>query len=393
MADLLDTIKGLVPGDDPDDGSPKSWPLDKKVPKVDWNTPSEGVFMTSSWLAHVVFGQNSSSTVTNTPYLEFQYFVKINLNPALKEFYTEYLGSTANPSIDYAPLIQSIDMPGMSMETTPLNEYNRWRTSQTKINYESVKMSIFDSNNGVGLNLWRMYYEYYFRDGVTARGETEKGKLPIMPSAFEHNDTFGFRLMDKYKDIRYLITSIEIFQLHNFNANHIILHNPKISGFSQGTMSYASSTAMALDFTFEPEFVTYAGNARISHDEDLTKFLSQSYVPDGSNQFASIEKYDPATPVLDIENPGEQSLLDDIMNVKNPQDALDALKRGKSEAKDIIGQGARLGAQFNQFQMDITGKDQPIIKAPSVRDVNAKVSEIPTGYSDIRRFSRNNFQK
>lgn len=347
----------------------------------------EGAYFASSQLAHRMFGQQEIHSNGNSPFLGFQYFVKFNFNSANKALIEHHSGYL-KPGTDYAPIIQSIDMPSMSVSTDKLNEYNRWRISQTNIEYEPVKMSVFDSVSGSGLGLWKMYYYYYFKD---AEFPGDLTNLTPTPDAWTRSSSsFGYHLEEVGND-RYLITSIDIFQIHQNKFTKTRLHNPRISDFSHGELAYEDSGAVKLDFTFEYESVSYMDRGSVTETDtpDIWEHLADSNVPKSKNVFTKeFQKALGEDSLFAEEGLGEQSLLDDISNIKNPKDALNALKRAKSETQEVLGAAANLGAQFNQIQMDITGKDTPIIEAPSVRNVSAVVNTVPTGYSDIRRASR-----
>lgn len=355
--------------------SAKSWPLDKQVPKVAPSSIDDdsAVFFSTSALAHNVFGHNGTKVAGNTPYLEFQYFVKINLNSLAKEFYVDYIGDHTRPSIDYAPLVQSIDMPGMSVETDKLNEYNNWRISQTKIEFDPIKLSIHDTVNGRGLALWRMYYEYYFNDGNIAH-YNGNGKLnPVsVPSGTRD---YGFHLNYIQQYGRYLISSIDIYQLHQTRCNHVRLIHPRISDFSQGSMTYENSSAMLLDFTLDYEYAVYSGGIDVSAvaDGELSKFLQQSEVPDIRNPFDITTKSAPEK--TDDSNPVTPELQADIAEITNPvnPNSIDA----------------QLGAMNNQLQMDLGKVEVPKLAPPVVRSFSVDTKGDDTGYPDVGRAGRN----
>jgi hypothetical protein len=211
-----------------------------------------------------------------------------------------------------APLVKQVEMPSFKLETTPLNQYNRKRLSQTKMAFEPVKMVMHDVADGKTLKFWDMYYRYYFNDGnepgknepVQAPSQNKaiglesfvKGIIPSINPAIANlpssvrtvfqgaappgskspnntngdksalqniiadkldNHKFGFNL-GQVKNIRNLISTIDIFQVHGGRFNKVTLVNPRISAFTHDTLNYSvSDKTLELTFTFEYEYAYY----------------------------------------------------------------------------------------------------------------------------------------
>ena len=259
-----------------------------------------------------VFNQDSQTLYRNQPRFPFEYYVNINLNNVgtassyISQFYN-------NPSWQQVPpLIKSVEMPSMKIETIPLNQYNRKRLSQTRINFEPIRMVFHDVADGKTLKLWEMYYRYYFEDG-TEPGKNQAKQLPgnnkqysveqflrnigpnanpnimdlpsstrdvfssgrnrdnVLPtntngdkSAIQNivadtldNHHFGFNL-PTVSNIRNLIQSIDIFQIHGGRFNAVTLVNPRISAFTHDQLNYADNDrTLELTMSIEYEYAYY----------------------------------------------------------------------------------------------------------------------------------------
>jgi hypothetical protein len=117
-------------------------------------------------LASRTFNQSGVALYQNNPRLPFEYYVNINLNQStsdLVHFVSTFL--TQNETKQISPLIKRIDMPSMKVQTDILNQYNRRRVSQTKVDFDSVKMVFHDVADGKTLRFWNLYYRYYFLEG------------------------------------------------------------------------------------------------------------------------------------------------------------------------------------------------------------------------------------
>lgn len=258
------------------------------------------------------FNQDSQALYRNQPRFPFEYYIDIKLNSVggAKTYIEQFFN---NPTwAQMAPLVKTVEMPSMKIETTPLNQYNRKRLSQTKVMFEPVKMVFHDVADGKTLKFWDMYYRYYFGDGNEpgmnqAKQElAQNGTFSVesllknitpafnpnilgLPAAvtnlFTNNSptglnlpfntngqksaiqnivsntldshNFGFNLPE-VANTRNLIQTIDIYQVHGARFNQVTLVNPRISAFTHDVLNYAeSSKTLELTFTFEYEYAYY----------------------------------------------------------------------------------------------------------------------------------------
>jgi hypothetical protein len=61
-------------------------------------------------------------------------------------------------------MVKSIQLPQFQIDTEVLNQYNRKRIIQKKVNYLPVRMELHDDGGNVTRNLWYNYFSYYFKD-------------------------------------------------------------------------------------------------------------------------------------------------------------------------------------------------------------------------------------
>ena len=258
------------------------------------------------------FNQESTSLYKNQPRLPFEYYINLNLNQVgtAKEYISSFFNSSTLAQIP--PLVKTIDMPSMKIETTPLNQYNRKRISQTKVTYEPVKVVFHDVADGKTLKFWEMYYRYYFADGnepnknEPVQSQAKNGTMSVetllhnitptlnpnianLPSSIKNmfqsnaptdansptntngdksaiqnivsdtldNHNFGFNLQ-QVGNIRNLIQSIDIYQVHGGRFNQVTLVNPRISAFTHDVLNYAAGDkTLEITFTFEYEYAYY----------------------------------------------------------------------------------------------------------------------------------------
>ncbi len=266
----------------------------------------------SSRHASYNFNQESRTLYRNQPRLPFEFYVGINLNQtgSTKAFISKFFNNADLSQIP--PLIKSVEMPSIKIETTTVNQYNRKRVGQSTVTFAPVKMVFHDVADGKTLKFWDMYYRYYFADGnEPGKNDPKQIQQKSSPMSIEtllHNITpalnpnianlpssikdmfmgktpsgvnsstntngekaatmnivadtldnhnFGFNL-PTIKDGRNLIGSIDIFQVHGGRFNQVTLVNPRISSFTHDVLNYASGDkTLELTFMFDYEYAYY----------------------------------------------------------------------------------------------------------------------------------------
>lgn len=238
----------------------------------------------SSHHASYNFNQSSQSLFRNQPRLPFEYYINISLNNVgtAKTFISDFFNSADLAQI--MPLVKMVDMPAMKIDTVPLNQYNRKRLSQTKIAFEPIKMVFHDVADGKTLKFWDMYYRYYFADGnepgknqskeltqfngsnsnlatntndVSTNTNGDKSAIQNIISDTLDNHNFGFNI-DTVQNIRNLIQTIDIYQVHGGRFNQVTLVNPRISAFTHDVLNYATGDkTLEITFMFDYEYAYY----------------------------------------------------------------------------------------------------------------------------------------
>lgn len=319
------------------------------------------------------FNQDAQALYRNQPRFPFEYYININLNNVgtAKNYISQYFN---NP--DWAqvmPLVKTIDMPSMKIETTPLNQYNRKRLSQTKIQFEPVKVVFHDVADGKTLKFWEMYYRYYFGDGTEpdknqAKNSQQKNKavgleslipklnpnIASLPGSvrdlFQSNKPSGANLptndlgnkqdlqnivtntMDNHKfgfnlptvqNIRNLIQTIDIYQVHGGRFNQVTLVNPRVAAFTHDVLNYSESgKTLELTFTFEYEYAYYTiqnmklGGGEPNNNSTIEQFEHGEFLELPSLAFNArlLDFIESNNPLLTSDNPILQRIGKNVQN-------------------------------------------------------------------------------
>jgi len=124
--------------------------------------------------------------------------VYFNLNtseiPSLGRIYT-----TSEKSV-IGLLVKTVQLPTFSIDTETLNQYNRKRIIQKKINYQPVQLTMHDDGGDVSRLLWYNYYSYYYKDP-----NQQYGSAPNMNGSIGQVDNepgFSYNSRDIYSPNR-----------------------------------------------------------------------------------------------------------------------------------------------------------------------------------------------
>ena len=256
----------------------------------------QNVHLRDSRHAAEAYGFNKADLSNGTPRHKFEFFIRINFNRDLDTFVRKFLDK--HDQEIFTTMVKHVSMPSMDIDTDVLNQYNKKRVIQSRINYNPVNITLHDSVEGRVLRFWEMYYEYYFKDGVAyeklgdqgpgqsrgfidtlIHGAAGQEAPPLNRREYENdviedrfNDNYGYNL-DRVGNSKYLIDSIDIFQVHGGKYSRTTLVNPRITGFNHDTLDYEDTTALVeMSFDFVYEGVVYANVNENLTDEELERY-------------------------------------------------------------------------------------------------------------------------
>jgi hypothetical protein len=130
------------------------------------------------------------------PRYKFLFHVFFNINvgqiPALQSVFGE--GDVATVGL----MVKSAQLPSYTMNVDTMNQYNRKRLVQSKLNYNPVQIVFNDDQGDLIRNMWYNYMSYYYKDTASqykGAGVTDGtiGRLATQQNAFSYNtrDTYS----------------------------------------------------------------------------------------------------------------------------------------------------------------------------------------------------------
>jgi hypothetical protein len=186
-----------------------------------------------------IYGQDRTDQSVNlaVPRNKFQFQVKIH-----------YHANGAKQTIELKK-ISEMQMPGHTMKTQTLNQYNKKRTIQTGIDYTPVTLTAYDTRDGEIEKFLIGYNNHYFSGPMSDNSDVMIDDI-INENFKSGQSAKGFNLTDN----RYYITKIEIIRTSSSDDKNIIeIYNPIITSIQGDTLSYTESAPVQyrIDFTYE----------------------------------------------------------------------------------------------------------------------------------------------
>lgn len=278
----------------------------------------------------------------NSPKLKYLFHVYFEINDTLVSN-----NSASFPSKEMVGLlVKNISLPRFSIQLAEMNQYNRKRYVQTKINYDPVNITFHDDALGAIKKIWHHYYSYYFNDTTTAYEKRDSiNKRTTYSPDISAEQNWGYLgepttslSATAYNEPKpFFFKSIRIFGFnqHSFSVYNLI--NPMIERFEHDTYDYYQPTGiMENKMTVKYESVTYEEGA-------LNGQNPSSKVPG----FGTDQYYDKT--LSPISRPGSNRSImgpgglvdagDGIINdlSKTPPDILGAIQKAGTAAKTFKG--------------------------------------------------------
>jgi len=223
-----------------------------------------------------------SNSYANAPKYKFLFHTYFDINPAA-------LGSELSSDNNFGLLVKDVKLPSFRFATHVLNQYNRKRIVQTKINYEPIQITFHDDNLNQIARMWYSYFTYYYKDatkvnvlfkgargGVQDTGQQPANSPPGSGVNFFDRTTYKPNLQtaggddwgyigetsqpspegDPTKLPFFKRITVFGFNQHNFTAYSFI--NPIITNFAHDTYNYEEGGGvMKNTMTIDYETVAY----------------------------------------------------------------------------------------------------------------------------------------
>ena len=155
----------------------------------------------------------------------------------------------------YFPRIQDLTLPGYSFDTQIMNQYNRKRVIQTKLNYGQLVVNFYDTNDGKFHSLLKKYIANYYNtaNGIDTFIDGSGNADTVLGDFFDTNMGFTPGITSN----RYFFPEIKVRQYGPANnVRTTKLKNCLLINVNGDTLSYSDSGAVLWNATFQPESIS-----------------------------------------------------------------------------------------------------------------------------------------
>jgi hypothetical protein len=198
-------------------------------------------------------------------------------------------------------MVKTIQLPKFSLETETLNQYNRKRVIQKKINYGNLTMTFHDDGGSLVRNMWYNYYSYYYKDPtrtyLTPRATNGSSGENATAAGFSYNprdiydndrpvNDWGYA-GESYNDSGSTVSGklaffrdITVYGLNQHKWVSYVLINPLIKSWDHDTYDYSQGNGtMQNSMTIEYETVKYYEGAigGVRPDTNVVGFADPAY--------------------------------------------------------------------------------------------------------------------
>jgi hypothetical protein len=267
-------------------------------------------------------------------------------------------------------MVKTVQLPTYSITVDTMNQYNRKKLVQSKINYNPVQIVFNDDQSDLIRNMWYNYYRYYYKDSTynydnSASINGSIGQLQTQANAF------GYPTGDIYENSRQVndwgyagegyqdslalpgstvnpttkppfFRDIKIYGLSQKKFASYVLINPMVTEWQHDTYDYSQGGAtMTNTMTVAYETVKYF-NGAVGGNQPSSEVVG----------FADPNRYDVTR--SGISRPGSQAtvfgqggLVD--AGLGSLQD-LNALVSGRGGLQNVLGLVQKGGTAFETFK-------------------------------------------
>lgn len=219
-----------------------------------------------------------------SPKVKFLYYVVFTINKkALSDFAIDKFQNEVNM------LVKRADLPKFTITTETLNQYNRKRVVQNKIDYQPLTITFHDDSAGVTTKMWENYYKYYYADPSTAKNSIGSYYQTATRRSDYVKGPYGF---DNGSKVRFF-DKITIYQMSKKEWTGFTLVNPLVSSWSHDSMDHSVSQPVESSMTVNYETIYY----------------STGKVSQGNPPGFGVEHYDTLPSPISLPGGGTRSLL------------------------------------------------------------------------------------
>jgi hypothetical protein len=300
-----------------------------------------------------------------SPRYKFLFHVFFNINtgqiPALQSAF----GNSDVASVGL--MVKSVQLPSYTVSVDTLNQYNRKRLVQNKIDYNPVQIVFNDDQGDLIRNMWYNYYSYYYKDpsqkyeGVPVTNGTI-GNLQTLSNGFGYNTRDIYDNSRQVNDWGYIgegyqdssifsgqssnkppfFRDIKIYGLSQKKFAAYVLINPLVTEWQHDTYDYSAGNGI----------MTNTMNLRYETVKYYSGAIGGAQPSNTVTGFADPEHYDTrrsalARPGSTASVFGQGGIVDAGLGI---YEDLEAILSGRGGLQNVIGAVQKAGTTYETLK-------------------------------------------
>ena len=235
------------------------------------------------------------------PRYKFLFHVSFTINNEIPGL-SGYLAANNQTQLSY--VVKTVDLPKFTINNETLNQYNRKRVVQTKINYDPVTLTFHDDGGDNVRKMWYAYYNYYYKDAAQqylqpspTNGSLGESANKVVGFGYNARDIYSNQRIGDVNDWGYIgeayndgssnssgklpfFRDIQITGFDQHKTATYVLINPLITNWSHDQYAYSEgSGVMQNTMTIAYETVKYYAGAvgQPRPDQNIRGFADPSH--------------------------------------------------------------------------------------------------------------------
>lgn len=200
--------------------------------------------------------------------------------------------STVDWSKGLGLVVKNVDRPKVAFDVQTLNQYNKKRVVQSRVEYAPVSIKFHDTVDNKVFNMFEEYFRFYYGDPRATSDVAWQWDQYAQQLKTPGSGNWGFNPPAVDPNFSYFFSRMEIYQLFGGKFARFDLINPKIVSFDPDELDYSNGSLgheITMNLAFEG--IVYQGNNQdLSGNGDLLEEMklngSDYYLPAQSSSTA-----------------------------------------------------------------------------------------------------------
>jgi hypothetical protein len=172
-----------------------------------------------------------------------------------------------------------MDLPKFKVQTETMNQYNKVRIAQTKIEYDTMTIDAHDDVSDRMLRFWTDYFSFYYGQG--RKSAPSEWQDDVVRGEFNEGQGGGWGYIGQFGQVgggqgMHYLQSIDVIRFYGKLMNKISFVHPYITSFDHDGNDYAEGReGSSMRIQFEYEGVVYSSGDENVNDPIHSQLLDQ----------------------------------------------------------------------------------------------------------------------